>query len=144
MWCNQARKPWNHPALYQQIRLLVVVQWCGAPTEECPSLCEWPSLYDHSVLIFWWLLWAGWFVDVYSNGLYNHHISIQSCTFEIWLSPIMDVVGVKLSYQHESKSLRSFFPALCWIFVRLFPRPKEVQPGHSKMYLMKSPWVYGV
>ncbi len=94
--------------------------------------------------------------SLYSNGLHSHQISIQYSTFGIWwngrftswmYSRQICSNCVMLSCQYGPKSLRNVSNTLlnvCHEELRQFWRQKGVQPGTSKVYLIKwsvSEWV---
>ncbi len=89
--------------------------------------------------------------SLYSNGLHSHQISIQKSTFGMWwngrfaswmCSRQICCNCVMLSCQYGPKSLRNVSYTLlnlCHKEYRQFWRQKWVQPGTSKVYLIKWP-----
>ncbi len=89
--------------------------------------------------------------SLYSNGLHSPQISIQESTFGMWwngrfaswmCSRQICSNCVMLSCQYGPKSLRNVsntLLTLCHLELRQFWRQKVVQPGTSKVYLIKWP-----
>ncbi len=89
--------------------------------------------------------------SLYSNGLHSHQISIQESTFGMWwngrfaswmYSWQICSKCVMPSFQYGSKSLRNVSNTLlnlCHEELRQFWRQKGIQPGTSKVYLIKWP-----
>ncbi len=89
--------------------------------------------------------------SLYSNDLHSHQISIQQSTFGMWWNERFtswmcrrQICSncVMLSYQYGPKSLRNvsnILLNLCHEELRQFWRQKGVQPGTSKVYLIKWP-----
>ncbi len=87
--------------------------------------------------------------SLYSNGLHSHQISIQSSTFGMWWNGRFtswicnwQICSVMLSCQYGPKSLRNVSKTLLNLShkeFRQFWRQRGVQPGTSKVCLLKWP-----
>ncbi len=126
---------------------------------------EYPSLYDYSVTIFWWLLPAGCHkAQIISDGFLEHDNEFALLKWPPQspdLNPIehlWDVVERKIrimdvpltNLQQLRNAIMSIWPKslrnvsntllnLCHEELRQFWRQKRVQLGTSKVYLIKWP-----
>ncbi len=116
--------------------------WAAFKRHSLPEYCCWPcpSLYDYSVPIFWCTSrrimhhvtklkssQTGFLnmtmSSLYSNGLHNHNHVMLSCQY--WPKSLRNVSNTLLNLCHDE--------------LRQFWRQKGVQPGTSKVYLIKWP-----
>ncbi len=142
--------------------------WVSFKRHSLPEYCCWPcpSLYDYSVPIFWCYfsrimhrhkaqIISDWFLEhamssLYSNDLHSHQISINRAPLgcggtrdsHLVFSRQICSNCVMLSCQYGPKSLRNVYNTLLNLRheeLRQFWRQKGVQPGTSKVYLIKWP-----
>ncbi len=126
-----------HPFMTTVYHLLMYFQQDNAPCHKAQIISDWFLEHDNKFTLLKWPPQSPDLNPTEHYGMWwNERFTSWMCRRQICSNCVM------LSCQYELKSLRNVFSTLLNLYheeLRQFWRQKWVQPGTSKVYLIKSP-----